>query len=89
MRIPDDMTPRIIKRSDIQFPEVEIPEQQGNNSPGWINIPGGRIQIQFPQRNFVCFDRMLCLQKLHTFGGAFGSLCGRMIPNYGEANFRK
>lgn len=51
MRSPNDMTPRIIKRSDIQFPEDEIPEQEGNNSPGWINIPRGRIQIQFPQRN--------------------------------------
>ncbi|KAL5763451.1 hypothetical protein ACOSP7_019715 [Xanthoceras sorbifolium] len=57
MRSPNDMTIIIIKRSDIQFPEDfnlhnEIPEEQGYNSHGWINIPGGRIQIQFPQRNF-------------------------------------
>ncbi|KAL5761195.1 hypothetical protein ACOSP7_019720 [Xanthoceras sorbifolium] len=71
MRSPNDMTPRIIKGSDIQFPENwnlqdEIPEEQEQNSPEFIQVSVG-IQIQFPQRNFLLSSSLFTVHlKLQT-----------------------
>ncbi|KAL5830525.1 hypothetical protein ACOSQ3_019993 [Xanthoceras sorbifolium] len=54
MRSPNDLTPRIIKRSDVQFPEgwnVQdgIPEEQENNSPRFIFVPFSDVKLEFPK----------------------------------------
>ncbi|KAH7571086.1 hypothetical protein JRO89_XS05G0251500 [Xanthoceras sorbifolium] len=55
MKSPNDLTPRIIKRSDVQFPEgwnVQdgIPEEQEHNSPRFIYVQGhSSIKLEFPK----------------------------------------
>ncbi|KAL5828186.1 hypothetical protein ACOSQ4_019983 [Xanthoceras sorbifolium] len=57
MRSPNDLTPRIIKRSDIQLPEGwnfqdENPEEQKHNSPRFIQVSGCTVQLELPRRKF-------------------------------------
>ncbi|KAK2635284.1 hypothetical protein Ddye_030076 [Dipteronia dyeriana] len=54
MRSPNDLTPRIIKKSDIQFPEgwnVQdgVTEEQEHNSPRFIHVSGAKVKLEFPK----------------------------------------
>ncbi|KAL5761186.1 hypothetical protein ACOSP7_019710 [Xanthoceras sorbifolium] len=53
MRTPEDLNPRIIKRSDLQFPEDwnvqdEIPEEEERNSPLFVHFSGRGVKLEFP-----------------------------------------
>ncbi|TXG57291.1 hypothetical protein EZV62_018604 [Acer yangbiense] len=55
MRSPKDLTPKTIKRSDLQFPEGwnvqdEIPDEHQHNSPRFVHLPSGRFKLEFPQQ---------------------------------------
>ncbi|KAK0584833.1 hypothetical protein LWI29_019407 [Acer saccharum] len=55
MRSSKDLTPKTIKRSDLQFPEGwnvqdETPEDHQHNSPRFVHLPSGRFKLEFPQQ---------------------------------------
>ncbi|KAK2635280.1 hypothetical protein Ddye_030072 [Dipteronia dyeriana] len=55
MRSPKDLTPKTIKRSDLQFPEGrnvqdEIPEEHQHNLPRFVHLPNWRFKLEFPQQ---------------------------------------
>ncbi|KAL5830529.1 hypothetical protein ACOSQ3_019997 [Xanthoceras sorbifolium] len=55
MRTPEDLNPRIIKRSDLQFPEDwnvkdEIPEEEEHNSPRFVHVSGRKVKLEFPRQ---------------------------------------
>ncbi|KAK0574262.1 hypothetical protein LWI29_016356 [Acer saccharum] len=55
MRSPKDLTPKTIKRSDLQFPEGwnvqdEIPEEHESNSPRFVYVSCRKVKLEFPRQ---------------------------------------
>ncbi|KAH7571090.1 hypothetical protein JRO89_XS05G0252000 [Xanthoceras sorbifolium] len=52
---PKDLTPKTIKRSDLEFPEGwdvqdENPEEQEHNSPRFVHISSMNVKLEFPRK---------------------------------------
>ncbi|KAK2635277.1 hypothetical protein Ddye_030069 [Dipteronia dyeriana] len=56
LRTPNDLAPRIIKRSDLQFPQGwnvqdENPEEQEHNLPRFVHLSGrNKVKLEFPRQ---------------------------------------
>ncbi|KAK3189401.1 hypothetical protein Dsin_028962 [Dipteronia sinensis] len=51
MRSPKDLTPKTIKKSDLQFHEGwnvqdEIPEEHERNSPRFVHVSGRKVKLE-------------------------------------------